>query len=167
MPVTGLKTNRSTRRLVISDEVIAEIAALVPAAARTIVLQAGENITLGDLIVVEGGLWYRADWTDATDRFRVHAIAQASIAAGLTGGGFVVRGAPYPARFAAAPASGLNGSRVYLGASGVATLTSPDASDPADDGLVIAEVGVLVGADGATLTPTILFDPEPTLSLFF
>lgn len=66
------------------------------------------------------------------------------------------------ANFAAAPLVGDNGRPVFVSATtaGLATLTPPAAS-----GTVVTQIGFLVGADGATTSPTILVRTSPPIRI--
>ncbi len=78
--------------------------------------------------------------------------------AGVLGNAIVVAlpGELVGVNFASAPASSANGSPVFLSPTpGQATLVPTFGS-----GRVIYVVGTLTGADGATTTPTVAFNPQ-------
>ena len=80
-----------------------------------------------------------------------------------TGGGVyldqisTVAGSKVPVKFAAAPATGDNGKIVFLSAAnpGYGTLTAPDSS-----GCDVWALGVLVGGNGASTTPSVVWNPQ-------
>jgi hypothetical protein len=67
-----------------------------------------------------------------------------------------IQGNLFPVAFAAAPAAADNGKDVFLSlVAGFGTLVAPSAS-----GQAVVRIGVLVGADGVTTTPSVIFMPE-------
>jgi hypothetical protein len=65
------------------------------------------------------------------------------------------QGKAVPILFAAPPAAASNGSMVFLGQTGFATLTPPSATLT-----TIVEIGILVGANGVTSVPLVVFNPH-------
>lgn len=117
---------------------------------------ASENLSQGDVLVVNtSGQVLRADATFANDDWRVIAVARAAVSA-LGSVGIALSGELISVHFGVAPASGQNGSLVYLSASsGEATTTPPNSS-----GNVIYVIGILQGADGVSTTPPVFFQPQ-------
>lgn len=59
-------------------------------------------------------------------------------------------------KFSSPPASSTNGQKVYLSTvSGIATFTPPNTS-----GSLVVKLGTMIGANGSTSTPTVLFRPD-------
>jgi hypothetical protein len=118
---------------------------------------AGEAITTGDLLTFNtSGEVIRADSSIAGANWEVIGVANETVLSGATIQVVTKSGACPIVRFAAAPAGSLNGRLVFVSASsGLATATPPTSS-----GNTLFTIGTLQGADGATMTPTVLFRPQ-------
>ena len=114
-----------------------------------------EAVVLGD--VLSSDPTGRAQLADnlTAGRRDFLGIALAAGAAAATIDAATHRGVAAATRFASAPAAVSNGSLVWIGSSGVATLTAPTAS-----GSALIEIGTLIGADGVTTTPAVLLRPR-------
>jgi hypothetical protein len=113
---------------------------------------AGETIMDGDLVTMEAGLIYQARAGYAFNRYDVIGVARndALIGQPVTISTAIVM--VMRMRFAVAPAAADNGDDVFLSATpGFATLTPPAAGG----GNVVARIGSLKGANGATVTPEV------------
>lgn len=119
-------------------------------------LTLGENILTGQVLTLDSaGDAIRADATFSTDAWRPAAVARvggstgATISVGLSG-------ELVPILFGAAPGAAANGSPVFLSTiAGEGTLTPPLTS-----GNVVYVIGILQGADGASTTPSVVFQPQ-------
>ena len=135
-------------------------AGLVDLAAAGLSFLAGEGIATGDAVAIgPAGTAYRAQRNPAINLFNVAGIAQnAALAGGAVG---VARiGARVAMRFDSPPLAVLNGQIVWLGDNGAASMSAAVAPPSAD-----YQLGILLGADGITSTPDILF--APILSALF
>ena len=118
---------------------------------------AGEGLALGGVVVLNTlGEVIRANSSIAGDNWRVAGVARAAALIGANVQVFTKAGASASTRFAVAPAAASNGQLVFLNStSGLASITPPTAS-----GNSIFVVGILQGADGVSLTPTVIFRPQ-------
>ena len=118
---------------------------------------AGAAITAFDLVAFNtSSEVVPAVSTTASSIWDIAGIAQSSVAAAASVEVSEISGVTQPMRFSVPPGAGANNSPVFLSSiAGVATLTPP-----ASSGNTIFRVGILVGADGATLTPEVLFRPQ-------
>lgn len=118
---------------------------------------AGAAIALGDLLTFDSsGDAVPAVSTTATGEWEVAGVAASAAAAASPVQIFTIRGLATQTRFGVAPGAGANGTRVYLSSSaGAATLTAPTTP-----GNTVMLVGLLIGADGATTTPEVVFHPQ-------
>lgn len=124
---------------------------------------AGENLTAGDVVRLStdnatAGQVFRAQ-ANATDyeafgAVKTTALSGASVDIYVAG--------PAPTKFSAAPAAVDNGKIVYLSATiACATTTAPTAAPTAD-----IRLGRLVGANGVSTTPNVLWNAQtPALLL--
>lgn len=117
----------------------------------------GEALLLGDIVVLDpAGTVFKAEADFSTDRWRVFGTAAAAVGPATSVSVLTGQGGEVPMLFATAPAASSNGLQVYLSAvAGEITLTPPQSS-----GNVVMIIGILTGADGATLTPSVLFSPQ-------
>ncbi len=122
-------------------------------------LTAGVALADGELLRINSsGEAVLADAGSGTiDESRTIGASSGAYAATATANINATPGTLVPTKFGSAPAGASNGSPVYLSSTvpGEATLTPPSGS-----GDVIFLVGILQGADGASTTPTILFQPQ-------
>jgi hypothetical protein len=120
------------------------------------VLTLGETVVLGDLLTLDSaGDAVRAGATFSAGIWKLTAVARAGGLAAATID-VSLAGELVPVRFSSAPGAGANNSLVFLSTSpGEGTLTPPVSS-----GTVVYVVGLLQGADGVSLTPTVAFDPQ-------
>jgi hypothetical protein len=121
-------------------------------------LVAGENLLVGDACVIEGssGEAFKASADTTVNRRLVTAISKDAPPAGVLADFYTVRGVLIPIRFGAAPAAANNGDLCYLDTtSGLATLTAPTGPST-----IVVELGVIQGADGASVTPLVIYDPQ-------
>jgi hypothetical protein len=118
---------------------------------------AGEAITAGDLLTFNtSGEVVRADSSIAGSNWEVIGVANETVLIGATIEVVTKSGACPIVRFAAAPAGALNGRLVFISSSsGLATATPPTTT-----GNTLFTIGTLQGADGATMTPVVLFRPQ-------
>jgi len=132
---------------------------LVGDATSCLLFTAGENLTAGDLVVLNtSGEVVRADSSIAGGNWRVMGVAKATVLSGAQVAVSTKAGAMPNVRFGTPPGAASNGSLVFLSTtSGVATTTPPVTS-----GNTIYRIGFLQGADGATTTPAVLFFPQFT-----
>jgi hypothetical protein len=87
------------------------------------------------------------------DRYNAKGIAVAAALAGAATTIYSIPGQRVPVRFAAVPLAASNGRRVYLSTTpGQASLVAPGS------GFALVQVGILVGADGITATPDVVFE---------
>lgn len=130
----------------------------VSAAGVGIRIVTDDALVAGDLVTIAttGNVELAdADTGTAEDGFVV-GVSQGGFSATNTALIYTMPGSLVPVRFAAAPAGANNGDTVFLSTTpGVATLTPPNPGNH-----VIYQVGYLQGADGATTTPTVLFQPR-------
>jgi hypothetical protein len=116
------------------------------------------NLALGDVVALDNSAPSELVLADPStglspDRYNAKGIASAAALAGTTANIYSIPGQQVPVRFTSAPAAASNGSRVYLSTTaGAATLTPPGT------GNAVVLLGILVGADGVTLTPDVLTD---------
>lgn len=118
---------------------------------------AGAAILLGDLLTFDssGGI-VPAVAVTSVGEWEVAGVAASAAGAGSPVQIFTIRGLLTPMRFGVVPGAGSNGTRVYLSTTaGVATLIPPTASSN-----TVMLVGLLVGANGVTLTPDVVFHPQ-------
>jgi len=118
---------------------------------------AGAAITAFDLVAFNAsGQVVPAISTTSSGTWDVAGVAQTAAVALATLPVTELSGLQVPVRFAVAPAAINNGDPVFLSSTaGVATLSPPTTS-----GNSIFRAGILVGADGATLTPEVMFRPQ-------
>ena len=118
---------------------------------------AGEALTLGDLITLDiAGEAIRANSSIAAANWQVIGVSNETVLSGAAVQVVSKSGACPIVRFGAAPAGALNGSLVFISsASGLATTTPPTTS-----GNTLFTIGTLQGADGATMTPVVVFRPQ-------
>lgn len=116
-----------------------------------------EGVSLGAVLSIDAtGLGQLADFAAGLpSRQDFAGIAIATGVALATIDAATRRGVTASTLFASAPAPASNGSLVYIGAGGVATLTAPTAP-----GSAVIEIGDLVGADGVTSTPGVFLRPR-------
>lgn len=117
-------------------------------------LTAGENLVAGELVAVAlttSTVW-RAISTTATGLFDLIGVVQdASILVGALGNVYTFDGSLIPVLFDAIPLAADNGRQVYISTTlGRATLTPPGIGNG------VVSVGVLYGANGVTISPTVL-----------
>jgi hypothetical protein len=129
-----------------------------PPPVPTLTVTAGENLLAGHVVAYDSSNPSRAiladpDSTLSPSKYDAKGVALSSALAGTVTQIYSIPGQRVPVRFAVAPPASANGSRVYLSTSpGVASLTAP----PAVNALV--QVGILVGANGASFTPDVVFE---------
>lgn len=118
---------------------------------------AGENLTVGDVLVLNAaGQVIRADSSISGGNWRVLGVSRQTVLSGANVEVFTKFGSSPAARFSAPPLAAQNGQIVFLAsASGQATLTPPTTS-----GNSVFSIGILQGANGVTVTPTVLFQPH-------
>lgn len=124
----------------------------------TVVLTTDENLSLGSLVHINSsGNISLADANSGTiNDARVIGSSYSSYTAGTEAELYTSPGKIIPVSFSSAPLSSSNGSPVYLSTTpGVATLTAPSES-----GSVVFVIGILQGADGGSLTPNVIFQPQ-------
>lgn len=86
-------------------------------------------------------------------RYDAKGVATAAALAGTSTTIFSIPGQRVPMLFSAAPAAASNGSRVFQSTTpGEASLVAPGS------GNALVQLGILVGADGATTTPDVVFE---------
>jgi len=118
---------------------------------------AGEALIAGDVVALNSsGEAIRADSSIAGANWEVIGVANETALLGDSLQVVTKMGACPNVRFTAAPAASLNGTLAFISTvSGLATTTPPTSS-----GNTLFTVGILQGADGATMTPTIVFRPQ-------
>jgi len=117
-----------------------------------------DAISVGNILYINasGNVQMADSNTGTTNESRTVGSSTASYLVGDTAEINSVPGKLIPARFAAAPAAISNGQPVYLSETlGLATITPPTTL-----GSVVFLLGILQGADGATIIPNILFQPN-------
>jgi hypothetical protein len=124
-----------------------------------VTLTAGEAVSAGDVVTIEGttGDIILADSNTGTTLDGL-AIGVAAYSAADTAPVkvFTVPGSLIPVNFAAAPAASLNGRPVFVSQTpGQGITTAPTGS-----GNVVYIVGILQGADGATTSPLVMYQPQ-------
>ena len=124
-----------------------------------VTLTAGEALSAGDVVTIEGttGDVILADSNTGTTLDGL-AIGVAAYSAADTAPVkvFTVPGSLIPVNFAAAPAAALNGRPVFVSQTGgQGTTTAPTGS-----GNVVYIVGILQGADGASTSPLVMYQPQ-------
>jgi len=126
-------------------------------ASPTVTKFVASNVVAGDLIyVTSSGTLDLASAPTALNDWNVAGIIQNPALAGASTEAFVLFGLEVPMRFTVAPALSDNGRPVFLSTlPGQAALLPPTSS-----GNTVFRVGVLTGADGVTLTPSVLFQPQ-------
>jgi len=129
-------------------------AGLVDIATAGLAFIAGEAIATGDALAIgPAGTAYRAQRSPAANLYHVAGVAlNAALAGGAVGAARI--GSKVAARFNAPPSSALNGQIVWLDDNGAASMTAAVAPPSAD-----YQLGILLGADGVTSSPEILFAP--------
>lgn len=125
------------------------------------VATAGENLTAGDVVrlAASGGATagqaFRAQ-ANATD-YEAFGVVKTSALLGAAVDIYV--SGSVPTKFSAAPALTDNGKIVYLSATiACATITAPTVAPTAD-----LRLGRLVGADGVSTTPNVLWNAQTPL----
>lgn len=117
-------------------------------------LTAGENLVAGEIVSVAIGTStiFRAISTTATALSDVIGVVQdPAILAGALGNVYTFDGSLIPILFAVAPLAADNGRQVFLSTTlGRATLTPPGVGND------VVNIGVLYGANGVTVSPTVL-----------
>jgi hypothetical protein len=119
---------------------------------------AGEALVAGDIVAYDNSSPSEVVLADrdpslSPTKYDAKGIATAAAAAGAATTIYSIPGQRVPVRFTAAPAAADNGKRVYLSATaGQATLVAPGST------AALVQVGILVGADGATTTPDVVFE---------
>lgn len=118
---------------------------------------AGENISTGEVLVLNAaGEVIRASSSIAGGNWRVLGVARQTVLSGASVEVFTKFGSNPAARFGAPPLAAQNGQIVFLAATtGQATLTPPTGT-----GNSVFSIGILQGANGITVTPTVLFQPH-------
>jgi len=118
---------------------------------------AGAPITAFDLVAFDtSSNVVPAVSTTTSGIWDVAGIALMSVAAAASVEVAEISGVVQSVRFAVAPAGAANNDPVFLSTiAGVASLTPPTSS-----GNTIFRVGILIGGDGVTLTPDVLFRPQ-------
>jgi len=117
-----------------------------------------DALTAGDLVAYDNNnpaqtVLADPDISLSPSRYDAKGIATATALASAVTTIYSIPGQRVPVRFAPPPAALSNGSRVYLSSTpGLATLTAPGS------GYALVLVGILVGADGATSTPDVVFE---------
>jgi len=156
---TNYTRDTSPPEVTVVEELTAHLAGLDNAIGglRTKPFTAGEALTTGDLLTFNtSGEVIRANSSIAGANWEVIGVANETVLSGATVQVVTTSGACPIVRFAAAPAGALNGRLVFISASsGLATATPPTTS-----GNTLFTIGTLQGADGATMTPTVLFRPQ-------
>lgn len=135
---------------------IAVLEAALPAGEQVLSgLLAGEAIAVGELVMLSsGGVFLaRATTSDCVVLGVAKTAASVGVALDIYVGGVV------PILFGSAPAAATKGTLCYLSSTyGRATTTAPSLGP----GVAWATLGVIVGADGADTSPTVLLRPgEP------
>lgn len=129
-----------------------------PGSAGPIASVSAEAILIAELLSVETttGKVQKAAASISGGKFHAIAVADETIGAADLAINIITNGR-HAVRFASAPAAASNGSRVFLSmTAGLATLTAP--AYPADTGNVVLPIGMLEGADGASVTPDVLLN---------
>jgi len=123
-------------------------------------LVAAVDVTAGQAVALDSitGQVRPANADFSLDRWRVAGIAVSSATAGNPVDVFTVVGVVTPGRFGAAPAASDNRRYVFLDdTDGQLVLVPPDLTTP---GRVRFVVGLLQAANGASLTPNIVYQPR-------
>jgi hypothetical protein len=121
-------------------------------------LTTNDALVAGDLVQIEtdGDVGLADADTGSLNDALVVGVSVGTAAGGATARIHTVQGALIPVRFTAAPAGANNGQVVYLSTTaGQATLTPPSGATT-----VRMAIGFLQGANGATTTPNVLFNPQ-------
>lgn len=118
---------------------------------------AGENLAVGEVLALNAaGEVIRANSSIAGGNWRVLGVSRQAVLTGANVEVFTKFGSSPVAIFGAPPLAAQNGQIVFLAsASGQATLTPPTSS-----GNSVFSIGILQGANGVTVTPTVLFQPH-------
>lgn len=121
------------------------------------VFTSGEALTAGDVLTFNSsGEVIRANSSIAGGVWEVIGISAETVGASVSVQVFTKSGSLPSVRFGAAPAASLNGRLVFLDStSGQATVTPPTSN-----GNTLFTVGTLQGADGASMSPEVLFRPQ-------
>lgn len=118
---------------------------------------AGEAVGVFNVVAFDqSGEVVLANATTALNRWEVAGAAQQAAAGGASVEVSMVSGQQLNLRFVAAPLSAENSSPVFLSAVSGQVSTTP----PAVSGNTVYRVGTLLGADGITTTPLVLFNPQ-------
>lgn len=114
-------------------------------------------VMLGDVVTVDAaGEILPAVSTTSVDEWEVVGVSSFSTGIGTPVGVYTVRGVVTPMRFLVPPGAASNGDRVFLSSTpGAVTLNPPTSSNN-----TIMLVGILIGADGVTTTPEVIFHPQ-------
>ena len=123
-----------------------------------ITLTAATTIAVGDLVSLDSaGEAILADSDTGTDE-DAYCIGVAATAATATNPVriYTLAGSLVPVNFAAAPGAAANGQVVFVTATG----GEGSVSAPTGSGNIIFKIGILQGADGATTSPAVLFQPQ-------
>jgi hypothetical protein len=136
-----------------------------PAPPPNLTVTTTDALTAGDIVAYDNNAPAQTvladpDVTLSPTRYDAKGIATAAAAAGSVTTIYSIPGQKVPVNFvdgagvATAPAGGDNGKRAYLSSvtAGKATLVAPGS------GNAVVEVGILVGADGITTTPDVVFE---------
>jgi len=121
------------------------------------VFTAGEALQVGDVLTLNSaGNVIRANSSIAGAIWEVIGVSRQAVLGGSLVEVFTKSGSSPNARFGVVPGAALNGRIVFLdSASGQATTTPPTSN-----GNTLFTIGTLRGANGVTLTPTIVFRPQ-------
>jgi hypothetical protein len=121
-----------------------------------VVLVAAEALSLGHIVAIDAaGEVLRAAASFSGGNFYAVGSARQAVLAGSSVQ-VATSGDLGPVRFSVAPLASANGQRVFLSTTaGIGSLTPPLTA-----GNVVFTVGVLQGADGITIAPSVLIQPQ-------
>jgi len=121
------------------------------------VFTAGEALQVGDVLTLNSaGNVIRANSSIASAIWEVIGVSKQAVLSGATVEVFTKSGSSPNTRFGVVPGAALNGRIVFLDStSGQATMTPPTSN-----GNTLFTIGTLRGANGVTLTPTVVFRPQ-------
>ena len=117
---------------------------------------AGEDLLFANIVTVNSSnLLVKANIDIAGGLWEAIGATNAAYLSGQGAGFYAHHGRLTRLLFDVIPPASANGDIVYLGATGLASLTKPSLG-----GDKVVTLGVLSGADGVTIAPQVFFDPD-------